>query len=72
MFRIQTGCITENRASERVMQKCSMIKEAERKQYVWHDGRMKDRAEYRLLKDEWGGKGASPKKIHKDGKDELT
>jgi hypothetical protein len=49
-----------------------MIKEAERKQYVWHDGRMKDRAEYRLLKDEWGGKGASPKKIHKDGKDELT
>ena len=53
VYRISTGCIAENRASERVMQKCGMIKEAERKAYVWHDGRLKDRVEYRLLKDEW-------------------
>jgi|GEM_PF-73270 len=53
VYRIETGCITENRASERVMQKCGLIKEAERKAYVWHDGRLKDRVEYRLLRDEW-------------------
>jgi ribosomal-protein-alanine N-acetyltransferase len=32
------------------MQKCGMIKEADFKSYTWHDGRMKDRVEYRLLK----------------------
>jgi ribosomal-protein-alanine N-acetyltransferase len=53
VYRISTGCLSENRASERVMQKCGLIKEAEYKSYVWHDGRMKDRVEYRLLKDEW-------------------
>ena len=53
VYRISTGCMTENRASERVMQKCGLIKEAEYKSLVWHDGRMKDRVEYRLLKDEW-------------------
>jgi ribosomal-protein-alanine N-acetyltransferase len=52
VFRIETGCYFENRASERVMQKCGMIKEAEYKQCVWHDGRMKDRVSYRLLKTE--------------------
>jgi ribosomal-protein-alanine N-acetyltransferase len=53
VYRIELGCLTENRASERVMQKCGFIKEAERKSYTWHDGRIKDRVEYRLLKDEW-------------------
>jgi ribosomal-protein-alanine N-acetyltransferase len=53
VYRINTGCLSENRASERVMQKCGMIREAERKGFVWHDGRMKDRVEYRLLKNEW-------------------
>jgi len=59
VYRVETGCISENRASERVMQKCGLIKEAERKVCVWHDGRLKDRVEYRLLRDEWlsgGGK----------------
>jgi ribosomal-protein-alanine N-acetyltransferase len=53
VYRIETGCMKENRASERVMQKCGFIKEADRKDYVWHDGRLKDRVEYRLLKEEW-------------------
>ena len=35
------------------MQKNGMIKEAEHKAFEWHDGKMKDRLEYRLLKDEW-------------------
>lgn len=53
VYRISTGCLSENRASERVMQKCGLIKEAEYKSFIWHDGQMKDRVEYRLLKDEW-------------------
>ena len=53
VYRISTGCFAENRASEKVMQKCGLIKEAEYKSHTWHDGRMKNRVEYRLLKDEW-------------------
>ena len=53
VYRISTGCLAENRASERVMQKCGLIKEAEYKSYIWHDGKMKDRVEYRLLRDEY-------------------
>jgi ribosomal-protein-alanine N-acetyltransferase len=53
VFRIETGCYSENKASERVMRKCGMVKEAEYKQCVWHDGKMKDRVSYRLLKTEY-------------------
>jgi ribosomal-protein-alanine N-acetyltransferase len=53
VYRIGIGCLSENRASERVIQKCGFIKEAEYKSYTWHDGRMKDRVEYRMLKTEW-------------------
>ena len=53
VFKIETGCLADNKASERVMQKCGFIKEADRKHHEWHDGQMKDRVEYRLLKDEW-------------------
>lgn len=52
--RVTTGCLAENKGSERVMQKCGLIKEAEHKDYEWHDGKMKTRLEYRLLKSEWG------------------
>lgn len=53
VYRVTTGCLSENRGSERVMQKCGMIKEAEHVDWEWHDGRMKTRVEYRLLRDEW-------------------
>lgn len=46
--------VKENTRSERVMQKNGIIKEAEHIDYEWHDGRMKTRLEYRLLKKEWG------------------
>ena len=39
--------------STRVMQKCGFIKEADFKSHTWHDGAMKDRVEYRMLRDEW-------------------
>ncbi|MCL2564868.1 MAG: GNAT family N-acetyltransferase [Defluviitaleaceae bacterium] len=53
VYRIYTGCLTENEASERIMQKCGMIKEAEFKCHTWHKGQMKDRVEYRILKEEY-------------------
>ena len=53
VYRISCGCLKENVASERVMQKCGLVKEADFKEYQWHDGKLKDRVEYRLLRSEW-------------------
>jgi ribosomal-protein-alanine N-acetyltransferase len=53
VYRISTGCLAENCASERVMQKCGMIKEGELKDYTLHEGKLKDRVIYRLLRTEW-------------------
>lgn len=53
VFRISTGYIKDNIGSERIMQKCGMIKEADSKLIEWHNGKMKDRVSYRLLKSEW-------------------
>lgn len=53
VYRVTTGCLAENKGSERVMQKNGMIKEAEHVDYEWHDGKMKTRLEYRLLRKEW-------------------
>ena len=39
--------------SEQVMIKCGMVKEAQRPGWEWHDGKLKTRLEYRLLKPEW-------------------
>jgi len=53
VYRVTTGCLAENIGSERVMIKCGLIKEAEHIDWEWHDGKMKNRLEYRLLKREW-------------------
>lgn len=53
VYRMTTGCLSENKGSEKVMQKCGLIKEAEHLDWEWHDGAMKTRLEYRLLKREW-------------------
>lgn len=53
VIRISAGCIKGNRGSERVMQKCGMLKEADFKKHSWHDNELKDRVVYRLLKTEW-------------------
>ncbi len=57
VYRFSTGCLTENRGSERVMQKCGLIRESEKPDWTRHDGKLKTRVEYRLLKPEWTGKG---------------
>ena len=53
VYRITTGCLKENGGSEKVMRNCGLIKEAEHVDWEWHDGKMKTRLEYRLLKHEW-------------------
>lgn len=53
VYRVACGCLKENRTSWRVMEKCNLIREAEFKEYQWHDGKLKDRVEYRLLRHEW-------------------
>ena len=55
VYRVTTGCLAENIGSEKVMIKCGLIKEAEHLDWEWHDGKMKTRLEYRLLKNEWQG-----------------
>ena len=57
VYKISTGCLTENHASHGVMKKCGFIKEAEFKSFVWHDNCLKDWVEYRLMKDEWRSGG---------------
>lgn len=53
VYRITTGCLKENGGSEKVMKNCGLIKEAEHVDWEWHDGKIKTRLEYRLLKHEW-------------------
>ena len=53
LHKIITGCLTENIASEKIMRKCNMVKEAELVKHVWHENEWKDRIEYRLLREEW-------------------
>lgn len=53
VYRVTAGCLAENAGSERVMKKCGLIKEAEHKDWEWHDGKMKNRLVYRMLRDEW-------------------
>ena len=53
LYRMSAGCLLENAGSERVMQKCGFMKEAEFKQFTWHENKLKDRVVYRLLREEW-------------------
>ena len=53
VYRVNAGCLEENIGSERVMQKCGLIKETQLVDCEWHDGNWKTRCEYRLLKHEW-------------------
>ena len=53
VYRINTGCLAENKASERVMIKCGMTKESYRKAFTWHDGEIKDRLTYGMLKEDY-------------------
>ena len=52
-IKIETGCLVDNKGSERVMKKLGMVKEAELKKHILLNAKLYDRVEYRLLKEEW-------------------
>jgi ribosomal-protein-alanine N-acetyltransferase len=52
-IRVVTGCYKDNMPTQRVMEKVGFRKEGERFEAQYHDGKMKDRLEYALNKDEW-------------------
>jgi ribosomal-protein-alanine N-acetyltransferase len=52
-LKIETGCIVDNKASERVMNKLGMIKNVELKRHVLLHKKLYDRVEYKLMKEEW-------------------
>ena len=53
VYRFIGECIKENIGSEKIMQKCGMIKEGEYKEYALNENKLKDGVQYRLLKYEW-------------------
>lgn len=53
VYRIRAGCLKENAPGRRVLDKTHFTLEADFKEYQWHDGRLKDRVVYRLLRSEW-------------------
>lgn len=50
VHKIKTGCLKENKASERVMRKLGFLKEGELRAHQYHEGVWKDRVVYGLLK----------------------
>ena len=52
-IRVATGCYRDNVPTQRVMDKTGFRKEGERFASRYHDGKMKDRLEYAMNKDEW-------------------
>lgn len=53
LHKITAGCDSENRASEKVMIKCGMKREAYRTKHHFLDGEWRDRAEYAIAYDDW-------------------
>jgi tagatose 1,6-diphosphate aldolase len=51
--RVVTGCYKDNLPTQKVMDKVGFRKEGERFEAQYHDGKMKDRLEYAINKDEW-------------------
>ncbi len=53
VYRINGSCMVDNVSSARVMEKCSMTREAELIDIAWHDGKLINRYLYRILRSEW-------------------
>lgn len=56
VYRIDGTCITENIRSRRVMEKCGMVFEGERRNFEWHHEKLKGRYLFGLLREEWEGR----------------
>ncbi len=55
--KMTAGCLAENSASERIMQKLGMTKEAHFRLHQWHEGQWKDRLAYGLRREDWKAPG---------------
>lgn len=53
LHKVTAGCDAENTASEMVMNKCGMKREAYREQQYYLDGHWRDRLEYGILYQDW-------------------
>jgi len=53
LHKVTAGCHAENLASERVMIKCGMMREAYRRKQHFLRGEWRDRVEYALLYEDW-------------------
>ena len=53
--RITTGCYKENKPTQKVMAKLGFRQEADKIGAQWHEGKMKDRLEFAINKDEYDG-----------------
>jgi len=51
--RVVTACFKENMATQKVMAKAGFRKEAEKIKAMWHDGKMRDRVEFAINRDEF-------------------
>jgi ribosomal-protein-alanine N-acetyltransferase len=52
-YKVETGCVKENEASEKVMIKLDMTKEAEIRKHSLVRGNLHTRLEYGVLREEW-------------------
>ena len=53
LHKVTADCDAENRASEGVMKKCGLIREAYRQKHYLLDGKWRDRLDYALLYEDW-------------------
>ena len=53
VLKIESGCIPENVASEKIMIKCGFKKEAYKKNHSWVNSKWMDRVEYGMTKEEY-------------------
>lgn len=53
VYKVSAGCLQDNKGSEKIMQKIGMIQEGHFVQHILFDGKLRDRVDYRLLKQEW-------------------
>jgi ribosomal-protein-alanine N-acetyltransferase len=53
LHKVMASCDAENRASEKVMVRCGMEREAYRKKHHFLNGEWRDRVEYAVLSEDW-------------------
>ena len=53
VHKITASCDSANTPSVRVMQKCSMVKEAELLQHRYQDGTWRDELQYAVIRSDW-------------------